>query len=41
MGIGRRVIFDKKVAQKPAFQYDQANKDRWMNVVKNYSIGER
>ncbi len=40
-GMGRRVIFDKKVAQNPLFQYDSNNEERWKATVTNYLIGER
>ena len=40
-GVGRRVIFDKKVAQNPLFQYDSNNEERWKATVTNYLIGER
>ncbi len=40
-GAGRRVIFDKKVAQNPHFQFDHNNQEKWMATVKNYLIGER
>ena len=40
-GAGRRVVFDKKVAQNPLFQYDSNNEERWKATVTNYPIGDR
>ena len=40
-GAGKRVIFDKKVAQNSHFQFDHNNQEKWMTTVKNYLIGER
>ena len=40
-GPGKRVIFDKKVAQNPLFQYGSNNEERWKATVTNDLIGER
>jgi hypothetical protein len=29
------------VGQKPHFQFDHSNQEKWMTTVKNYPIGER
>ena len=38
---GKRVVFDRKVAQNPAYLYDKDKVEKWSKTIRNYLIGER
>jgi len=38
---GRRVVFDRKVAQQTSNLYSENNKEGWSKTIRSYLIGER